>query len=224
MNIERIFYSIRISGYGHFWIVGPIQEDTFDHRQEIHPGDAIQSIMETKIESLLATFTLIAWITLLGMISSNVMAQELFLQPIGASLQQTSRHLEDFPQFHQTIVPNGLQIGCDGFSASYQFEGDSLQNMQVERHYHNAKTALASMEVSLLYIERCGATIVLLHRDSQHILYCAIAKDSAYEVDLSTAGNDLPTLKIRAWARAHGLQPSEHREASSPTALQLPTD
>ncbi len=77
--------------------------------------------METKIESLLATFTLIVLITILGMITSNVMGQELFLQPIGASLQQTSRHLEDFPQFHQTIVPNGLQIGCDGFSASYQF-------------------------------------------------------------------------------------------------------
>lgn len=178
--------------------------------------------METKIESLLATFTLILLITVLGMITSNVMGQELFLQPIGTSLEQASHRLDDFPQFQKSFVPDGLEIGCVGFVASYHFSNDSLQSMQVERSFHNDKAALKSMEVSLLYIERSGATMVLLHRDAKHIRYCAIAEKTAYEVDLSMKGSNLPTLTIREWARAKNA-PATTIDANSATALYIPT-
>lgn len=158
--------------------------------------------MKTKLESILASFTIGLIVLFLVMVAGNVFGQDQFLCAMGTSIPQAKALLVEFPNLRVVETQDAIQFGCDGFTADYQFEDGKLKSLQLQRKFHSARLANASLEIHMIFIERSGATFFSLSTDSKTKTYCAVDDHAGYELRLVEEPGGAMTVKIRAWMRA----------------------
>lgn len=160
----------------------------------------------------LATTTVYLVITVL-LFPSPVIAQDRFVCKIGATMDEVLDVSSQFPQIQREASVELVTLRCPEFRAEYQFDAGYLSQMILLREYPDAKLAHNSLEIHLLFLERGGATVQLMHADKKERVYCALADDGAYEVSLRSLDHGRRQLQIRSWRRSSQNDLREHYAA-----------
>jgi hypothetical protein len=164
--------------------------------------------MNAKLESVLTTLTVGLLVMIMVMIASNVFGQDRFLCAMGTTMQEARQIVHAFPQVQKEESLDRVSLSAEGLQVEYIFEEGTLSQLQLVRRFHNAQVAATSLESHLMYIERTGATVVTLSDDPKHKVYCAMAKEAAYELEFVASGSHLQQLKIRSWRRGELMEPT----------------
>lgn len=156
--------------------------------------------MNTRMESLLASFTLGLMVLILVLIANNTFGQDRFLCAMGTSLHDARVRLMHVPYVEKELKDDLMVLAGANVRAEYLFDEGELDQIHLEQRFDSEKLAHTGLEVYLNYIQRTGAPVMLLYADKTQKVYSALGKDAAYELNLEM-GCKTPTLKVRSWRR-----------------------